>query len=278
MQEPTQATAERAEDEAGRCAQQGQLGVGRRPSSWTRRKMARLHALQQRPPTARQHSCAALGAADATPPGRGTSSRPRDHDVSAVDGRCIAKAPAAEAPPYGASSDSQHCRGADGYGSGSSDMRSEPDSCVPGWVDFFGKDPPPGWTCSPLEEWGFNSDEDDDKGAACSGECQAGEPTAPEHAPRNDSAAAPGPQSVALPAGPSNALQDAQRAPDRQPEATKQSTAVKPPPVRTPRGWRSPVDMLIPRAASLHCSGHRRRYGLPVAREPQRRPLLDFLS
>ena len=231
--------------------------------------MARVRDLQQHPLTPRREDSVTQGAAAATPPVRGMSSRPCEPD-SVADGGCTAPDAAADAPPCCAASDGHHCSGADGEIFGSGGLRSEPDSGVPGWVDFFGKDPPPGWTCSPLEEWDFGSD--DDTAAACSVECRADEPASPEHAQLIDTAAALAPQSEALPAALGNAQQDAQHAPDRQPGARTQSAAVNPPPVRTPRGWRSPVDMLIPRTASLYCSGHRRRYGLPVARETRCRP------
>ena len=274
-EEPAQVAvdAQQAEGAAGAGVRPSELAVDRRPSSWARRKRARLLSTQQqRPPTAAQGDSATQGAADAAPPVWGTPGRPCESGDGTQDGRCTAAGPALSAPPDGTASDGQHCRSADCEGSGDDNSQPEAGSGVPGWVDFFGKDPPPGWTCAPLEDWDFGSDDNGPADPICSR--RAEEQALPEQSRCVNTASSPHQQPAASAAAPSNAQQDGdtQGKPHCQPEQRNRTTAGKPPPLRTPRGWRSPVDMLIPRAASLYCSGHRRRYGLPAARESQCRP------
>ena len=140
------------------------------------------------------------------------------------------------------------------------------DNSIPGWVDLFGKDPPPGWTCAPLEDWDFDSQTTDSQ-PACADQPAAG------HLVSNEGLLE---EPVVLqPTHPVSKQDDLTRTrsaicvgavPAQQSESRTASRAVIAAPMRTPRGWCSPVDMLIPRGASLYCSRYRRRYGLPNAR------------
>ena len=268
-QESTQGTedAQRAADAAGVRTQRAQLGISRRSSSWVRRKQAQMCDRQE---SLRQgEGGTRCGTAQATPPTLDTPGRPCEPGDSR-DGAVYAAADAAhEATPDGAASGGQHCHGANGDGFGHSDTQPDVlDSGIPGWVDYFGKDPPPGWTCSPLEDWDFGS-EGGYEPALFGSDGRPDEQQLPQQARREDTAAAPHLQSNGCPAAPNDTQQDSNgpRRSARQVEAGRCSAAVKPPAMRKPRGWRPPVDMFIPRVASLYCSGHRRRYGLPAARE-----------
>ena len=241
----------------------------RRPSSWIRRR-ARQRAEHVSDTSARQQGSAT---ADALSGAHTADTIPSSPDEPLVSGQQEEAAAASEVrqrtdPLRFVPSDGDHCRGPDGGAQLAADAElPDLDDSIPGWVDLFGKDPPPGWPCSPLDEWDFGS-ASADVYPACAAQ-PARSQTMPEQG-------LPGEPMATLPLHPVPCRTETNRTqpvvsnttvPPQQPGSARgNAEAAAAVPMRTPRGWRSPVDMLIPRGPSLYCSRYRRRYGLPNAR------------
>jgi len=235
---------------------------GRRPSSWIRRRRAQLRAEHASDPSARLHDHAASDALPGARPADTTPSGPAVAITQRQEAAATAEVRQRTDPLHYASSDGDHCRGPDRNAQPDADvMTQEVDNSIPGWVDLFGKDPPPGWTCAPLEDWDFDSQSTDSQ--PISADQPATSHTSPDEEFREDLTEPVDDQDHRAKTHPGIPVAAVSA---QQSEARTGSRSARAAPTRTPRGWCSPVDMLIPRGASLYCSRYRRPYGLPNAR------------